>query len=131
MTNLTTDSVRAAIEGLMQAGVTGDLSGLDRIYHNDMEIIFVAPNGEANIMDKTAFLQMMEDAVRDTNPEDHRWAKFHSITADGNRGHVAISRKVPLGGDNMILNLSIDLLHEDNRWQVTREVIFSRPNPDA
>ena len=96
-----------------------------------MEIVFIAADGEAKIMDKPAFMQMMEDAVQGTDPEDHRWAKFHSVTASGNQGHVAISRKVPLGGDNMILNLSIDLVHEDDRWQVSREVIFSRPNHDT
>ncbi len=39
-----------------------------------------------------------------------------------------MTRKVNLTGEENILILSIDLVHLDGRWQVTREVIFSRPD---
>ena len=42
--------------------------------------------------------------------------------------HVIISRKNNLSGRDQILLLSIDLIFEDNRWQVIREVIFLRPD---
>lgn len=123
--------VRATIDALMEAGITSDLTGLDQIYHRDMRIVMIDPQGEASRFDKPAFMEMLQNSVSGTNPEDHRWAQYNSIEANGDKGHVAITRKVPLGGDRMILNLSIDLLFEDGRWQVVREVIFARPNPDA
>lgn len=120
--------VRATIEALIDAGVTANVDGLDRIYHRDMKILMVDPAGALNGHDKTSFMAMLKSSIAGTNPDDHRWAQFHSVEADGNLGHVAITRKVPIGGQNMILNLSIDLIFDDNCWQVIREVIFARPN---
>jgi len=42
------DGVIATINALMEAGVTGDLSGLDKIYHDDMLIIMIDPEGQPN-----------------------------------------------------------------------------------
>ncbi len=123
--------VRATIDALMEAGVTANTADLDQIYHRDMQIVMIDPKGTASRFDKPAFMAMLNETVSGTDPDDHRWAQYNSVEAEGNHGHVAITRKVPLGGDNMILNLSIDLIFEDCRWQVTREVIFARPNPDA
>lgn len=131
MTHNAVKDVRATIEALIEAGVTANVDGLDRIYHPDMKIFMIDPAGELNRHDKTSFMAMLKASIEGTNPNDHRWAQFHSVETDGNLGHVAITRKVPIGGHNMILNLSIDLIFDDNRWQVIREVIFARPNTSA
>ncbi len=55
------------------------------------------------------------------------WAHYHRIDVNGENADVLLSRKNDLSGTNMILVLSMDLVHEDGRWQVLREVIFLRP----
>lgn len=130
MTDKTQAGVRRAIEALMNAGIQGDLSGLDHIYHPDMKILMLDISGELARFDKPQFMAMLAETVKGTNPDDHKWARFNAVDAQGDRGHVLITRRVPIGGARKVLELSIDLIFEDDRWQVTREVIFARPDTD-
>ena len=116
--------VRDTIEALIQAGTNSDTIGLDKIYHSDMQILMLDESGDLTRFDKPAFMAMLAESVRGSRPEDHQWARFDSVDANDQRGHVLITRKVPLGGDRKVLTLSIDLVFEDQRWQVTREVIL-------
>lgn len=131
MTDMTPTAVRAAIEALIKAGTSSDLGALERIYHRDMQILMQDEAGSVQRFDKPAFIAMLENAVSGTRPEDHQWARFDAVDAKGDRGHVLITRRVPLAGDDKLLTLSIDLRHEDDRWQVTREVILVRPDPQG
>ena len=131
MNDMTPAGVRGAIEALIQAGTTSDLGAFDRIYHRDMRILMLDETGNVQRFDKSAFIAMLESAVGGTKPEDPQWARFDAVDADGNRSHVLITRRVPLAGDDKLLTLSIDLLHEDDRWQVTREVTLVRPDPEG
>ena len=130
MADKTEAGVRAAIEDLMNVAVHGDTGGLDRIYHNDMQILMLDVSGELARFDKPGFMALMAKSVKDTNPDDHKWARFNAIEANGDHGHALITRRVPIGNARKVLELSIDLIFEDGRWQVTREVIFARPDPD-
>lgn len=129
MTDKNEAGVRATVEQLIDAGTSSDLSELDNIYHADMRIIMLdSESGEINRFDKSSFMSMLENMMKDHNPDDHKWAKFHTTDVDDDRGHVLITRKVPMGDQRKELTLSIDLIHEANRWQVTREVIQIRPD---
>lgn len=124
-------AIRATIEALINAGTTSDLSGLDQIYHETMKIHMIDINNNFIQQDKPSFIAMLQGMTDSNGTKSNTWAEYHSIEADGDNGHVMITRKVNIGGAGRILVLSIDLLFEDDRWQVTREVIFARPNPDA
>lgn len=132
MTNETkVAAIRETIEALIQAGTTSNLSGLETIYHDTMKIHMIDTDGNLMQSDKPGFIAMLQEMVDSNDGAANTWAEYNSIEANGDNGHVLITRKVNLGGDNRILVLSIDLLFEDNRWQVTREVIFARPNPET
>lgn len=121
--------VRATIEQLIEAGTSSDLSVLDKIYHADMQIIMLDhESGEINRFNKSSFISMLENFVTNPNPVDNKWARFHTTDVEDNIGHVLITRKVPMGDQRKELTLSIDLIHETNRWQVTREIIQIRPD---
>lgn len=124
------DAVRETIERLIDAGTTSDLSALKNIYHDSMRIYMIDTDHNLMQHDKSGFIEMLQGMVASNNGKPNKWAKYNSITADGDHGHVLITRKVAFGDDDRILVLSIDLLFEDDRWQVTREVIFNRPNPE-
>ncbi len=114
--------VRAAIETLVQSASAKDFSILDEIYHDDMQIFMFTRDGSVQQSDKAEF---KAHVIAKTNSADapSDWAKFHLVEADESRGHVVISRKVNLAGDMQIVTLSIDLVYEADRWQITREVI--------
>lgn len=126
-----TNEIRATIDALIQAGTTSDLKGLDGIYHRSMRIHMIDTDGNLTQANKPDFIAMLKEMVERGNGPANTWAEYNSIEADGDTGHVLITRKINLGGANRILVLSIDLVLEDARWQVTREVIFARPDPEA
>ena len=124
-------SVKDTIENLIQAGTTSDLKGLDTIYHKDMTIHMIDADGNHMNADKNGFIAMLKDMVANSGDHDNTWAHYDAVEVQDNTSHVLITRKVSLGGENRILVLSIDLVKESGRWQVIREVIFARPNPDV
>ncbi len=98
MTEKTETALRGRVEELMKAGVSANLEKLDRIYHDDLKVMDLSIDGRLMTLDKKDFMTMLEQTFRDKNPEDHLWGKFHSVTVSGDRGHVLISRKIPVGG---------------------------------
>lgn len=131
MTDKTEAALRARIDELMQAGVSANMDKLDEIYHDDIVVMDLSIDGQLMTLEKQGFMELLQETFKDKNPEDHLWAKIHSLTVTGDRGHVLISRKIPVGGPKRMIDLSIDFVFEDGRWQVTREVNFSRPDLEA
>ena len=125
--NPRTAEVKKAIDELIQTATTYDIETLDRIYHDDMTVVMVDTDDNVNIADKAAFKDIFKSKKEAGDPPMDTWAKYHRIDVNGDKARVLLSRKNNLSGTNMILFLSIDLMFEDNRWQVLREVIFLRP----
>lgn len=131
MENKTEAALRSKIDALMTAGVSANLDALKKIYHDDLNIIYLSIDGQMMTFDKAECLALIEQTFEGKKPEEHMWAKIHLVTVTGDRGHVLISRKLPFGGAMMMIDLSIDLVFEDDRWQVIREVNFARPDTEA
>ncbi len=131
MTGNTEQALHDKVQDLMKYGTSANMEELDRIYHDDIVVMDLGIDGRLVTLEKAAFMAMLKDAFKDKIPEDHMWARIHSLTVNGDRGHVLISRKIPVGGPKMQIDLSIDFVFEDGRWQVTREVNFSRPDSAA
>lgn len=122
------EQVRHTINDLIQVATTYDTDALDRIYHDDMSVLMVDADHNVNTADKQSFTDIFRQKRDAGDPPMNTWAKFHNIDVKGNVAHALLSRKNDLGGQPMDLLLSIDLKHIENRWQVTREVIFLRPD---
>lgn len=131
MTEKTTDALRAKVQDLMDYGTSANMTELDKIYHDDIVVMDLSIAGRLVTLKKQGFMEMLAEAFKDKVPEDHRWFKIHSLSVEGDRGHVLISRKIPVGGPQMHIDLSIDFIFENGRWQVIREVNFSRPDTKA
>ena len=119
--------VRQAIDDLIQTATSYDVATLDRIYHDSLHVMMIDSDHNLNTANKDTFKALFA-AKRDAgDPPMNTWAKFHAVDVDGDAAHVLLSRKNDLSGVDTDLTLSIDLVFEDARWQVTREVIFLRP----
>lgn len=119
--------VKRAIDELIQTATSYDVDVLDRIYHDDLQVIMIDTADNLNTADKAAFKGLFQSKKEAGDPPMNTWSKYHRIDVHGEKAHVLLSRKNDLSGTNMILLLSIDLVHEDGRWQVLREMIFLRP----
>ncbi|KUP90804.1 nuclear transport factor 2 family protein [Tritonibacter horizontis] len=131
MTENTKEALLAKVQDLMKYGTSANMEELDKIYHKDIIVMDLNIDGRLVSLKKQGFMEMLKEAFKDKIPEDHMWSKIHSATVNDDRGHVLISRKIPVGGPKMHIELSIDFVFEDGRWQVTREVNFSRPDREA
>lgn len=115
--------VKAAIDELIQSASNSEFDILDRIYHDDMQIYMFDEELNLNISNKEVFAKHVKESTESAEAPN-MWAKYHLVEADETNGHVLISRKVNLTGKEQIVTLSIDLIFEDGRWQIKREVIF-------
>lgn len=119
--------VRKAVDELIQTATSYDVDTLDRIYHEKLEVIMLDTEDNLNFANKEGFKGLFRSKRDAGDPPMNTWAKYHNISVDGNNAHVLLSRKNDLSGQNMILTLSMDLVKEDGRWQIMREVILLRP----
>lgn len=114
--------VKAALDELIASASASEFDILDRIYHDNMQIFMLGEDGEVQRNDKAGFIRHVTEST-EAAIEPNIWAKYHSVEANETQGHVVISRRVNLTGSEKIVTLSIDFVHEDGRWQITREII--------
>lgn len=119
--------VRQAMDDLIQTATTYDVATLERIYHDRLHVVMIDHEGNLTTANKEGFKALFASKRDAGDPPMNTWANFHRIDVTGDAAHVVVSRKNDLSGVNMDLTLSIDLVREDDRWQVLREVIFLRP----
>ncbi|MFN3138751.1 MAG: hypothetical protein ACE37L_13745 [Allomuricauda sp.] len=120
--------IKEVIDDLIQTATTYDLNKLENIYHDDLSVIMIDVDDNLNTANKETFKGIFKSKKEAGDPPMSTWAKYHKIDINDMNAHVIISRKNNLSGRDQILLLSIDLIFEDNRWQVIREVIFLRPD---
>ena len=120
----TNETIKNVIDELIQAGTTFDISALDKIYHDQLQVIMIDEESNVNLANKDAFKQLFEAKKTDNSAPLNTWAEYNNVSIKENTAHVLITRKVNLMGIDQKLILSIDLIMEDDRWQVIREVIF-------
>ncbi|WP_306142209.1 nuclear transport factor 2 family protein [Roseibium sp. MMSF_3412] len=123
--------VKAVIERLIENVAGNNTAILDEIYHDDMKVIMLSPGDEVSVSGKTEFQEMIRSALDANGGTIGTWARFHHVSVDGDTAHVLISRQNELTGPDMQITLGIDLVREQNRWRITREVIVSRPRSRA
>ena len=118
-------AVKDALDGLIH-GVSGhSFEVLDNLYHRDMQTYLLLNDGALMRNDKTGFMAFIRNnmgALKDDDP----WVRYHLVEADDTRGHIVVSRKNDATGRYQLISLSIDLVLEDGRWQIIREVIMTR-----
>lgn len=119
------NTLKQAIENV-KAGTTFDIEQLEYVYHEDLKVIMVGQNGLSGILNKESVKKMFQ-AKRDNGDSPlNDWAEFNHIQANGNSGHVIVTRKVNLTGIEQRLIFSIDLVKNGNGWLVTREVVVAQ-----
>ncbi len=126
--NTHTTAIKQTIQALIEAGTSYNIEALERIYHDTLEVIMIDEKEHVMIANKTTFKQLFKDKKVNGDAPLNTWANFNHVQGDEHKGHVLVTRKVNLTGTENQLVLSIDLVYEDNRWQVIREVIFSKPH---
>ncbi|TBR43795.1 hypothetical protein CBF23_003450 [Marinomonas agarivorans] len=116
--------VKATLDKLIHGVTSQGFDVLEMTYHDEMRIYMLKGHEVLHQMDKVGFIAHMKQSM-DAVDTPSTWAKYHLVEADEKHGHIVISRKVNLTGNEQMVTLSIDFVYEDSRWQITREVIFT------
>jgi ketosteroid isomerase-like protein len=120
-------TLKQAIENVIKAGTTFDIEQLEHVYHENLKVILVGQNGLNGILDKQSVKGMFQ-AKRDNGDTPlNDWAEFNHIEANGDLGHVIVTRKVNLTGVEQRFVFSIDLVKNEDGWLVTKEVVVAQP----
>ncbi len=127
MTQQSEIALKKVIEDLIAAGTGFDVDQLEMLYHSNLQVIMISESGEKVISNKESFKSLFQSKRENGDAPLNTWAEFHHIETNGEKGHVIVSRKVNLTEEERKIVLSIDLVKEEDRWQVTREVIVTMP----
>ncbi|QOD61762.1 hypothetical protein H9I45_04765 [Polaribacter haliotis] len=120
-------TLKQAGENLIKAGTTFDIEQLDLIYHKNLKVFMVDTNGQSNMLDKNSVLTMFQSKRDNGDAHLNNWAEYSNIDLNGDLGHIIVVRKVNLTGIEQKFVFSLELVWEENRWQVTREVAVMQP----
>lgn len=124
-------AAKQAMDDLIQTACNFDLKKLEKIYHDELDIVMIHIDGSVSRADKAGFIEHFRELQKADSSPINTWAEFHHVEADEKNARVVLTRKNNIAGADMILMLSIDLVHEDARWQVLRETIFLRPDVEG
>ncbi|QFT55897.1 hypothetical protein [Microbulbifer sp. THAF38] len=128
----TAKEIEAFIDYLVQAGVHYRVDELESVYHRDMQVYMLDESDQLTVADKTAFIDLFKQKRDAGELPLNGWTKIHHVAANNNSALVIFSRRNNLSGQERKLRLGIDLIYEDGRWQVIREIIFLEPPaPDS
>jgi len=120
-------TLKQAIENVIKAGTTFDIEQLEQVYHKNLEVIMIGQNGLNGILDKQSVKGMFQAKKDNGDSPLNDWAEFNHIQANGDLGHVILTRKVNLTGAEQRFVFSIDLVKNGDGWLVTREVVVAQP----
>lgn len=123
----TREGIKETINNLIKVATSFSIKSLETIYHESLQVIMFTSSGEKIISNKEDFKALFKEKKDNGDDPLNTWAAFKHIEHKEEKGHVIINRKVNLTGIEENIVLSIDLIWEDARWQVTREVIFTLP----
>ncbi len=128
----TTKEIEAFIDYLVQAGVHCRVDKLESVYHKDIQVFMLDDSDQLTVADKAAFIDRFKRKRNAGELPLNDWTKVHHIATNNNSALVIFSRRNNLSGLERKLRLAIDLIYEDGRWQVIREIIFLEPpSPDS
>ena len=120
-------ALKQAIENVIKVGTTFDIEQLEYIYHENVQVIMVGQNGLNGILDKQSIKAMFQAKKDNGDSPLNDSVEFNLIQANGDSGHVIVTRKVNLTGVEQRLVFSIDLIKKGDSWLVTREVVVDQP----
>lgn len=119
--------IEAAVRNLIRAGSTYDLDALDPCYAPDLEIVMVAPDGQAMVFDRAANMAFFRDRRDGGAPPLSQDVRFIHTAATGDIGCAVVERRMALTGPEVqTIVFTLMLRRDGGGWTVFRETAVVR-----
>ena len=119
--------LKKAIGRLITPDANFGINDLDSIYHEDMVVVMIDEKDNKAVFYKEKFKHMIAKKLNTKDGQDNTWVKFHHTEIMGDKAFMVMTRKVNITGEKRKLQVSLDFVWEDMRWQITKENIYSQP----
>ncbi len=123
----TEEGLVKAINRLIQPSEDFGIKDLESIYHQDMVVVMLDENNQKVVFRKEAFMQLIAAKLEEEGGKSNTWAQFLHTEVQQDQGHIIVKRRIDLLHQKSELTVILDFVWEDDRWQITRETIFSQP----
>ena len=123
----TVEGLKKAINRLIEPDESFGMETLDLIYHDDMVVVMIDENDNKRLFRKEAFKKLIASKLEGEERTKNTWAKFIHTEVNQDKGYITVKRRVNLTETKSELTVILDFIWEDNRWQIIRENILSRP----
>ncbi|MCY4472632.1 MAG: hypothetical protein OXC07_07435 [Kistimonas sp.] len=124
----TPEYVRKEVETLIDRATSYDVDALETIYHKDLHIVILDRENNVKTSNKSEFISFFAGLKAEGREPMNKWADWHHIHVRGNDAVVVLTRKNDVAGESTKIKCSIDMVFENDRWQVIREEIFQVAN---
>ena len=123
----TEEGLKKVINRLIEPDEDFGIATLDAIYHDDMIVVMIDENDHKSIFRKEAFKKLIASKLEGDERTKNTWAKFIHIEVNKDNGHIVVKRRINLTNRINELTVILDFLWFNNRWQIIRETILSKP----
>jgi hypothetical protein len=120
--------VKEAIEFLIYNAGNYNVEKFPEIYRPDLRITTITETGQVIVLNYQENFDFFLKKRDSGNSPLNTYTEFHYINANDTTGQVVLTRKADMNKSGEKLFFCIDLIKENGKWLVYKEVAFSQSN---
>lgn len=113
--------LKKRVEELIDSGCNYKLDSLEKLYSRDLKVVMLSPEGSVMTMDFEQVMDLFRTKKKNGDPPLDTSAVFNYIEAQGDFGHVVVTRNVALMGKPQEVIFNLTLSEVSGSWEVVRE----------
>lgn len=120
--------VKEAIEFLVYNASNYNIEKLTKIYHPDLRITTITETGQVIVLNYQENIDLFTKKRDSGDGPLSTYTEFNYIDANDTTAQVVVTRKADINRGSERLFFCIDLIKENGKWLIFKEVAFSQSN---
>lgn len=119
--------VLETVNHLIERGSQYDVEALEQLYHPELELLLIDEHSNVKKLTRIENMQIFREKRNAGDTPISTAAEFNYVESDGQTARVIVTRCMALTGRPEKSVFSLILVHEQDRWQIIHETVFSQP----